>query len=66
MNRSQVEILRSYEQALKRYIIEAHEDDNIEWVKSSEIFALTKERRRVKDVLSIWKEKERVREFNER
>lgn len=50
---------------MKRYIIEAHEDDNIEWVKSSEIFALTKERRRVKDVLSVWKEKERVREFNE-
>jgi hypothetical protein len=57
--------VRAYQLALKQTIIDAHSVDNAEWVAASTIFALTKERRRMREAIRAWNKKERARLFNE-
>lgn len=62
---SQAEILREYEQALKHFIIDAHNRDTLDWMEPKTVMALMRERAKVKRALALWKEKERVRIANE-
>lgn len=63
--KAQADIIKAYEVALKQTILDAHDVDNEEWIEPSNVFALTKERRRMREAIRAWNEKERVRLFNE-
>lgn len=64
--KAQADIIKAYEVALKQTILDAHDVDNEEWMEPSKVFALTLERRRTKEALARWNEKERTRLHNEK
>lgn len=60
-DQEQAKIITFYAANLKQLIIDAHEVDNLEWMDPQTVLALNNERKRMKDALRGWRERERKR-----